>query len=544
MASISTSSSISDSDDSTIDSDQDTGVALDQDTILKQLEEEDNRAVETTTMEFIRSDFEQIRDKPKCPWWLWLLLGIIALLILALAIGLGLGLKTTNLGVSVFECGVENEEGIVYRVYVESFTKTSNFDGVKNKLDYIKNLGTKYIVLSQGFANELTQSVDFLEINEAKSGTWEQFQDLTQAAGEKGMRVLIELNIISTTFDSEIFDRSMFVADRNKTTYFPYFPCSPQMHSNSSDTFLCINSFDRPVLNASNENVKSKYKDILEKWMEHGACGFFLHDMDLVYTDPKGKEVGPNKKLLNDVKEVVDKTEDAIIIADIGGQEIYATESIEELYSLGAQMVLGYKMTSLSHWFSGNVNFTWMETFFREDNNLIKNKKEIPFFITGGQTLYATSENEKKSYPSMFLLAFTLPGTPIITAGEEYGRIGSIGSQFDWERAKNNEMTDLIQKLAKIRTTKSLTKFDESYLENNETTRTLSIYRSSASGLKYHTMINLDSQRQNVTLKCSEGVLQDFVLVSNRTLTNTRDKCTNDTVFNLEPLESIFVYEK
>ena len=533
-------------------SDENTGVDLSQAAILKQLEEDNTRAFEVIAVEFTRSIYPTLEGgQYLCPWWLWVLL----LLPLLLIIGLIAGFTGHNLGESNTGCGVDYEEGIVYRLYVNSFTEQGDFDGVKDKLDYIKGLGTKYIVLSQELSRPREQPVDFLELNEDKTGTWDQFKDLVKAAGEKGIRILIEINTFTTTFNSEMFPSNLLVpADEN--VMYPYGICNILV---DNKTFTCLGSPDRPVLDATNPEVKQKYKEILQKWMKYGACGFFIHDMDKVYPQrytqslPKdnktNQEGNENVSSLKDVKEIIDATDGAIIIADIGNRDVYSSDLINKHYEAGASMVFGYKMASvaLNEWLHERdvgfhrKHFAEMEKFFSNDNILMKQQRDIPLYITASQSYYSTSEKYKEFYPTMLLLAFTLPGTPVLTAGEEYGRTGFIGEQMDWEKAENNTMFNFIRNLVKIRTNNLFSKYDESYVLRNNKAKVLNIRRMPKSESVYITYIMLHPNgTEPFASSCSENFIVTPNCCKNWTVISDDNECPV-TVHELGYLDGMFV---
>merc|ERR1712227_636776 len=107
----------------------------------------------------------------------------------------------------------------------------------------------------------------------------------------------------------------------------------------------------------------------------------------------------------------------------------------------------------------------------------------------------------------MLLFAFTLPGTPVLTAGEEYGRTGFIGEQMDWEKAENNTMYDYIRKLVKIRENNLFSKYDKIEVATDE--NFLQVHRYSKSNkANYLTKINLyPNESRPLTLTCNDNFI-------------------------------------
>ena len=140
----------------------------------------------------------------------------------------------------------------------------------------------------------------------------------------------------------------------------------------------------------------------------------------------KQKKMKKKKKyfenLVKEVKVVAVDFERAIIIADIGGKDVYSTEFRTKMYDPGAQIATGFQMKSiaLNKRLYGTDTSYWsqMEQYFGKENNLTGIKKEVPISITGDRTIYSTSDRHQKFYLALLLIAFTPAGTPMINAGE------------------------------------------------------------------------------------------------------------------------------
>ena len=503
-------------------------------------QENDRRALEYVDVNFTQHDYQPIdvqgQKKLWKRWWFWAFGLLLAIVIIIMTTAIG----ASNLGSPLHNCSVENTEGIIYRLFVEDFTKQGNFEGVIDKLDYIESLGTKYIVLMQGFTHDSTQPIDFLELNEDKVGTWEQFEELSKKAGVKGMRILIELNVISTNFGSKQFPDSVLVSQEEYVKInnsYLYLGCGVP---SSKKKFKCDGAINRPVINATNTEAMTTFYEILKKWLQHGACGFLLHNMQKIYSESKSEaEMTFQQNIVKKVNELIEEVSNGILIVDIGKKVTDSMKTVNMLYAAGAKMVFAFN--SFSNAFNDLVfagefrdeHFENMDMVLKEQNILTKERKEIPFSFTRGDVIYSVPQRFKKSYPFMFLAAYTMAATPMITAWEEVGQTGLIGQKINWEEVKNITKFDFFKDLVKLRTNSMLTKVDECSIRNEEE-GVLSIYRNSSTGLKFTMKINLNKEKElNVSLNC-EG---NYIATQN--FHNTT-KCDGSTVY-LGYLDGIFM---
>ena len=168
------------------------GVDLDQNTILRQLEEDFNRSVEPTNVTFTRHTYREFKKSNHILRWV---LVALALLLLLLAVTGVIVWQTLPAAASAPAASVPAAEtcpvsddacSMIYQLNIQAFNK--DFNGLKKKLDYIEDLGAKCIVINQVSSN----SIGFLDIKD--SGTMSDFQDLIKAANERNMTIIVELS--------------------------------------------------------------------------------------------------------------------------------------------------------------------------------------------------------------------------------------------------------------------------------------------------------------------------------------------------------------
>ncbi|HEX8416646.1 MAG TPA: maltose alpha-D-glucosyltransferase [Methylobacterium sp.] len=107
-------------------------------------------------------------------------------------------------------------DAIIYQIHVKSFFDSNNdgigdFEGLTQKLDYVRDLGVTAIWLMPFYPSPLRDDGydigDYREVN-ASYGTMEEFRRFVDAAHERGLRVITELVINHTSDQHPWFQRA------------------------------------------------------------------------------------------------------------------------------------------------------------------------------------------------------------------------------------------------------------------------------------------------------------------------------------------------
>ena len=111
---------------------------------------------------------------------------------------------------------------------------------------------------------------------------------------------------------------------------------------------------------------------------------------------------------------------------------------------------------------------------------------------------------------------------------------------MDWIKAENNELWGFIEKLVKIRTTKTFTKYDHCFINSTSRDWSISIIRESSSGAKYKTEIHVDEN--NGMMPYSETCVGNVIATPNCCNGSlTAAKCPLNSNFTLNYLDGIFL---
>jgi len=173
-------------------------------------------------------------------------------------------------------------DAVFYQVYVRGYKDSSrdgngDLQGLIEKLDYIQSLGVTCLWLMPIFPSPLRDDgydvSDFLNIDPT-IGNLADFQQLTEAAHQRDLRVITDLVISHTSNQHEWFQQAR--RDRH-SPYYPYYVWS------DTDTGYA----DARVIFADTEHSNWAWDNQAKQYYWHR---FFSHQPDLNYDHPQVQE--------------------------------------------------------------------------------------------------------------------------------------------------------------------------------------------------------------------------------------------------------------
>ncbi len=325
-----------------------------------------------------------------------------------------------------------------------------NFNGIREKLDYLEELGVGIIYLSpifKAYSNHRYDTGDYLKVDELL-GTEDDFKRLLDAAHEKGMKIILDGVFNHSGADSLYFNKfgtydSLGAYQSKSSPYYDwyYFKKFP-------DEYACWWGCDNvPDLNKSNKDYRALVfgkNGVVEKWQKLGADGWRLDVVDELPID--------FVNLL--IKKIKSVNKDALVIGEVW-EDASTKVSYGELrpYLLGDQL-------------DGTMNYPFMnaiiayvrdgdEKFFKDTVQSILEHypKETVYCLMNSLGTHDTVriinalsdvrahgwskthklgyklpdseyEKAKKKLYLASVLQFTLPGIPSIFYGDEAGLQG------------------------------------------------------------------------------------------------------------------------
>ena len=355
-----------------------------------------------------------------------------------------------------------------------------NFNGIREKLDYLEELGVGIIYLSpifKAYSNHRYDTGDYLKVDELL-GTEDDFKSLLDAAHEKGMKIILDGVFNHSGADSLYFNKfgtydSLGAYQSKSSPYYDwyYFKKFP-------DEYACWWGCDNvPDLNKSNKDYRALVfgkNGVVEKWQKLGADGWRLDVVDELPID--------FVNLL--IKKIKSVNKDALVIGEVW-EDASTKVSYGELrpYLLGDQL-------------DGTMNYPFMnaiiayvrdgdEKFFKDTvQSILENyPKETVYCLMNSLGTHDTVriinalsdvrahgwskthklgyklpdseyEKAKKKLYLASVLQFTLPGIPSIFYGDEAGLQGfddPINRRpYPWG-SEDEEILDHYRKLGRIR---------------------------------------------------------------------------------------------
>lgn len=355
-----------------------------------------------------------------------------------------------------------------------------NFNGIREKLDYLEELGVGIIYLSpifKAYSNHRYDTGDYLKVDELL-GTEDDFKRLLDAAHEKGMKIILDGVFNHSGADSLYFNKfgtydSLGAYQSKSSPYYDwyYFKKFP-------DEYACWWGCDNvPDLNKSNKDYRALVfgkNGVVEKWQKLGADGWRLDVVDELPID--------FVNLL--IKKIKSVNKDALVIGEVW-EDASTKVSYGELrpYLLGDQL-------------DGTMNYPFMnaiiayvrdgdEKFFKDTvQSILENyPKETVYCLMNSLGTHDTVriinalsdvrahgwskthklgyklpdseyEKAKKKLYLASVLQFTLPGIPSIFYGDEAGLQGfddPINRRpYPWD-SEDKEILAHYKKLGRIR---------------------------------------------------------------------------------------------
>ncbi len=180
-----------------------------------------------------------------------------------------------------------------YQLCVYSFCDSDgdgwgDFKGIESKLDYIKELGYTGVWLSPIHPSSSYHGYnvdDYYAVSD-RFGTLDDFDDLTAAAEEKGMVIMLDMVLNHSGDNNPLFTKfkSAVQSCDTDSKYYDYYVKTTTWASGYTE--LCTDSegttwyyesrfsSTMPEFDLNNTDVRNEMTDILQFWMDHGVEAF------------------------------------------------------------------------------------------------------------------------------------------------------------------------------------------------------------------------------------------------------------------------------
>jgi oligo-1,6-glucosidase len=360
------------------------------------------------------------------------------------------------------------KKAIVYQIYPRSFCDSNgdgigDINGIKSKLDYIKELGADVIWLSPVYKSPMHDNgydiSDYKEIN-PEFGSMADFDALLNKAHHLGLKIVMDLVVNHSSNEHPWFLESRSSRDNPKRDYYiwrngaggkppndwkAWFGGSAwTLDETTGQYYLNCFSPHQPDLNWENPALRSEIYDIMRWWLDKGIGGFRLDAISLI-SKPVDFPNGDIKKFmfnghkihdyLQEMRREVLSKYDVMTVGETGGVTVddaiqYANADKSEL-----DMVFQFEQVELD----GSETFKWSdrkiiltelkEVFSRWQKKLFNRAWNSLYWCNHDQPRIVSRLGEdslgktlrEKSAKMLAICLHFLQGTPYIYQGEELG---------------------------------------------------------------------------------------------------------------------------
>ena len=349
---------------------------------------------------------------------------------------------------------------VVYQIYPRSF-KDSNGDGIgdingiREKLDYLKELGIDVIWLSPVYKSPNDDNgydiSDYYDIMD-EFGTMEDMDNLLKEANERGIKILMDLVVNHTSDEHKWFIEAKKSKDNEYRDYYiwrdsvdgnepndlgsTFSGSAWQYDETTGQYYLHLFSKKQPDLNWENGKVRNEDYKMMNFWVDKGIGGFRMDVIDLIGKVPDEMITGNGPKLheyLQEMNKAALEGKDLLTVGETWG----ATPDVAKLYSnperkelsmvfqfehIGLDQIEGkekWDVKSLELLDLKKVLSKWQTELEGQGwNSLFWNNHDLPRIVSRWGN---DKEYRIESAKMLATLLHGMKGTPYIYQGEELG---------------------------------------------------------------------------------------------------------------------------
>ena len=195
---------------------------------------------------------------------------------------------------------------VVYQIYPKSF-QDSNGDGlgdlrgVIQRLDYLQSLGVDYLWLTPFFPSPQHDNgydvADYCAVD-PRFGNMTDFDELVKTAGDKGMKIMLDMVLCHTSVDHEWFQKAINGDEHYQRYYILRDGRSPgepptnwqcafggsawKWQPQIGKLYLHLHDVSQPDLDWTNPEVRKELANVVKFWRDKGVMGFRFDVINLI----------------------------------------------------------------------------------------------------------------------------------------------------------------------------------------------------------------------------------------------------------------------
>lgn len=383
-------------------------------------------------------------------------------------------------------------DAVIYEVYLRSFSKEGSFKALQRKLPELKELGVTVVWLMpihpvgelnrKGTLGSPYSIQDFYEVN-PEFGTLDDFKSLVNETHEQGMKIIIDLVINHTSWDSRLITEhtDWFTKNKEGAIVAP----NPDWH-------------DVADLNYNQHELRKYMIQMMEYWVRDiGIDGYRCDVAELVPTD--FWELA--RKQLDKIKPVMMLSEGTLPEHHVGAFDLTYSWNVYDVFE---KIIKGSTLVSVFDDIVRNESFQYPQGSLRmrfntnHDKNAWDNPAVIKFTPQGAK--------------AAAVFTFTYPGVPLIYNGEEVGNDKKLDlfEKVDIEWSKNPDFRQFYKQLGTLRATHSALRRGEFIrLENSDNQKVYSFLRK-LNDDQVMVVINFSTTERQIEISLPDLIKRDM----------------------------------
>jgi cyclomaltodextrinase / maltogenic alpha-amylase / neopullulanase len=293
-------------------------------------------------------------------------------------------------------------DGIIYEVFLRSFSSEGTFAGLEKKLPELRDLGVNVLWLmpihpvgeenKKGALGSPYSVRDYFEVN-PEFGTMDDFISLLAAAHDHDFKLIIDLVANHTSWDNQLISQhpDWYVYDNEGNI----------THPAGTDWW------DVADLNFDLPEVREYFKEVMRYWVEDiGIDGFRLDVSDRVPVD-----------FWEEAREMLDEIKTVMILSEAAMPE-HHLRAVDLTYSWNLYHSLPYVIY-------GDEPATMIDDILREDAAVFpRGSLRLRFKSNHDENAWDAPAVEKwgtEGAKAVGMLVTTMPGVPLLYNGDEVG---------------------------------------------------------------------------------------------------------------------------
>ncbi len=341
------------------------------------------------------------------------------------------------------------QETVFYQIYMPSFQDSngdgySDFRGMTNRLDYIKDLGIKGIWLTPFLESPKVDNgydiADYYAIDPVY-GTIDDFKSFIHEAHARGIYVIMDMVVNHSSTDCEWFQQARTSPDNPYRQYYIWqdqpnnwesFFGGPAWTFDSLAGQYYYHQFDKRMadLNWTNPELIEEIKNVLRYWLDLGIDGFRMDVINFLTTDgileenpmADGKQIHKYdidqpgvKNAMKIIKETVNEYDNRFVVGEVGSDQIDILKQYQS-----------YEMMDVVFNFNfGSIPEFSADQLFNELKSMEEKMPGMPTLFFGShdnpRLMNRLAENNTERALALAALMLTAKGVPFIYYGEEIG---------------------------------------------------------------------------------------------------------------------------